>query len=327
MTGVYVARAIDQHTGGCSDADVALFWLKHQIGVSWVYNPLAAFTVPNGAQRGPGIRAVNTEALKQAGLLVAFLPAGVVTIGVPMEIESAVAQGKQVVIISDAPSWSLEFGDAPNVRLVGTWGHGAQAEIKYALARIEAEATRPQVVLPPATETPVSPWVQGRLFVTPDEGPSVASVGLPDVGPTLMPTLVSEGAEEPRRGYADDAGLDLIVSEARVVHPGEFVDIPCGVSVELPAWSFGMITGRSSTLRKRGLMVSQGIIDAGYRGPLFAGVWNLTDGPVKVEAGERVAQLIILHNGTRLVQVQQVDEIDRGPVDGRGVFGSGSTGT
>ena len=176
-------------------------------------------------------------------------------------------------------------------------------------------------------EAPVSPWAQGHLFLLPDEGPSVASVGLPDVGPTLMPTQVSEGAEEPRRGYADDAGLDLIVSEARVVHPGEFVDIPCGVSVELPAWSFGMITGRSSTLRKRGLMVNQGIIDAGYRGPLFAGVWNLTDEPVKVDAGERVAQLIILHNGTRLVQVQQVEEIDRGPVDGRGVFGFGSTGT
>ena len=319
MTGVYVAQAIDQSSGPTPGAAEALVWLRCRHGVSWVYNPLAAFTVPNGAQRGPGIRAINTEALKQAGLLVAFLPAGVVTIGVPMEIESAVAQGKQVVIISDAPSWSLEFGDAPNVRVVETWGHGAQDAIM--------EALYPRLRDEHPDEPPVSPWAQGHLFATPDEGPSVASVGLPDVGPTLMPTQVSEGAEEPRRGYADDAGLDLIVSEARVVHPGEFVDIPCGVSVELPAWSFGMITGRSSTLRKRGLMVNQGIIDAGYRGPLFAGVWNLTDEPVKVDAGERVAQLIILHNGTRLVQVQRVDEIDRGPVDGRGVFGFGSTGT
>lgn len=96
------------------------------------------------------------------------------------------------------------------------------------------------------------------------------------------------------RSHVGDAGLDLYCSEDVTIPPGQFEDIPVGVSVELPEGFWGLLTGRSSTLRKRGLMVAQGVIDQGYRGPLFAGVWNLTGEPVKALRGERLAQLILL---------------------------------
>lgn len=290
MTGVYLAQAIDQGRVQYGPA-VAKEWLSRISGVSWVYDPMSAFQVGKEAEVTPAIRAINTEALRQSDLLLAFLPAGVPTIGVPMEIESAATEGKQVVVISDAASWSLQY-DVPNVQTFLSWDHKAQVAIEAIL-----EGT------PEAQERP--------------------SETLPGLVPLPMPTTVSEGAEMPRRGYADDAGLDLVVSETRVIQPGHFVDVPCGVSVELPSWSFGLITGRSSTLRKRGLMVNQGIIDAGYRGPMFAGVWNLGDTPVKVEAGERIAQLIILHNGTRMVEPTLVEILPQGS---RGHNGFGSTG-
>lgn len=290
MTGVYLAQAIDQGRVQYGPA-AAKDWLSRVPGVSWVYDPMSAFQVGQEAEVTPAIRAINTEALRQSDLLLAFLPAGVPTIGVPMEIESAAAEGKQVVVISDAASWSLQY-DVPNVQVFPCWGSETQAALE-------------------------------SLFTGDPRAQETISAALPELVPLLMPTAVSEGAEMPRRGYADDAGLDLVVSETRVIQPGEFVDIPCGVSVELPGWSFGMITGRSSTLRKRALMVNQGIIDAGYRGPMFAGVWNLGSDPAKVEAGERIAQLIILHNGTRLVEPQRVESLAAGS---RGHNGFGSTG-
>ena len=128
---------------------------------------------------------------------------------------------------------------------------------------------------------------------------------------------------QPTRGYVGDAGYDLVVSENRTVWPGEFVDVPCGVSVELPPAVWAMITGRSSTLRKRGLLVSQGIIDQGYRGPLFAGVWNLAREKVEVKDGERIAQLIPFPQTSLGLGFEQVDELR--PSD-RGRNGFGSTG-
>lgn len=283
MTGVYIASAIDQAT---SPADYAWVpeWVSGVDGVSWVFDPKAAFRVGHGAKRGPAIRAINSVALDRAGMLIALLPAGAVSVGVPMEIERAASSGKPTLVISDAPAWMLEY-DLPNVTVLPSWNEQARNHVRETLRGI-----------PEGTGAP---------------------------GRALMPVVVDEGAEAPRRGYDDDAGLDLVVSEDREVLPGHFVDIPCGVSVQLPDWAWGMITGRSSTLRKRGLMVNQGIIDAGYRGPLFAGVWNLTGETVKVVKGERIAQLLVLENGTRKVEVHQTTTLTPGS---RGSAGFGSTG-
>jgi dUTP pyrophosphatase len=132
---------------------------------------------------------------------------------------------------------------------------------------------------------------------------------------------------EPKRTYEDDAGYDLIVSEDTLIPPGQFVDVPCGISVELPERTWAMITGRSSTLRKRRLLVSTGIIDTGYRGPLFAGVQNLDVNPEAdsqlVEKGERLAQLILFSNTTMRYPMMRVGQL--GP-SLRGTNGFGSTG-
>lgn len=139
-----------------------------------------------------------------------------------------------------------------------------------------------------------------------------------------MYVVVHEGTGQmPTRGHDDDAGLDLYVSERTVVPSGAFRDISCGVNVELPAGTWGLLTGRSSTLRKRSLMVAQGVIDAGYRGPLFAGVWNLGREPQVVEAGDRIAQLIVIDNVTERVNLHRVGEL---APSARGENGFGSTG-
>jgi dUTP pyrophosphatase len=129
---------------------------------------------------------------------------------------------------------------------------------------------------------------------------------------------------EPRRGYPGDAGFDLVVERDVTVKVDTFVDVPCGVSVEMPPGTWGLITGRSSTLRRRGLLVTQGIIDNGYRGELFAGVQHLNQGPpVELRRGERIAQFIPFRleaPGLRLRRVAELAESDRG------VSGFGSTG-
>ena len=136
-------------------------------------------------------------------------------------------------------------------------------------------------------------------------------------------TLAATRADELlTRAYPGDAGFDLFCREEHWIGPGESVDIPLGVRVQLPEGWWGLLTGRSSTLRKRGLLVAQGVIDQGYRGPLYAYVRNMTEEMVRVRDGERLAQLIPLplFPGT----IELVEDLEGHE---RGVNGFGSSGT
>lgn len=284
MSGIYLATAIDQAAEGSSNLRHSVVrWLTNTQGVSWVYDPKAAFDV-GYAKPDPGIREINAAALAASDVLIALLPARTVSVGVPMEIERALALGVHVVVISDAPSWMLQDAD---IRLFGHWDSNSRA------------------------------WLRGFLNGEPKRQQRAQQQ-------TDMPVLLaSDGAQLPTRGHADDAGLDLYVSEDATIPPGAFRDVSCGVHAELPDWCWGMITGRSSTLRRRGLMVSQGVIDAGYRGELFAGAFNLSGHDVHVKRGERLAQLILMENGTARVRPVVGTELQEGS---RGHLGFGSTG-
>ena len=137
-----------------------------------------------------------------------------------------------------------------------------------------------------------------------------------------LPIRVDVDGCLPRRSYPDDAGLDLVCSEDTEVPLGEFRDIPCGISVELPHWSWALVTGRSSAFRKRGLLVLPGVIDAGYRGPIFAGAWAQRE-TVMVRKGERIAQMIVHQNSTRRLTPLAVGDL---APSARGTDGFGSTG-
>lgn len=140
---------------------------------------------------------------------------------------------------------------------------------------------------------------------------------------TFQIKYVGDQQFEPKCAVPGDAGFDLICSKETRVHIDQFVDIPCGVSIELPYDCWGMIVGRSSTLRRRRLLVNQGIIDQGYRGPLFAGVWNLGEEVAIVEEGERIAQLIPMPLTSMMLSVVRVAELTPSL---RGTKAFGSTG-
>jgi dUTP pyrophosphatase len=92
--------------------------------------------------------------------------------------------------------------------------------------------------------------------------------------------------------------------------------------IGVPAGHFLGIFARSSTPLKKGLMVANGvgIIDSDYCGPadeIKIQVLNITDAPVKVARGDRLAQGIILP--APRVEWEEVQDIPR---PSRGGFGS-----
>lgn len=134
---------------------------------------------------------------------------------------------------------------------------------------------------------------------------------------------LGEGAKAPFKKHTGDAGWDLFVSRPCDIGPGETVDVHTDIKISMPPYLYARITGRSSSLRKHGLLVNEGIIDNGYTGELFVCVHNMTDKVFHVERGMRLAQ--VLFHYIEDVRWAQVDEIK--PVPGRrGNDGFGSTG-
>ncbi len=117
----------------------------------------------------------------------------------------------------------------------------------------------------------------------------------------------------PSQAYPGDAGWDLAINQEVRIRAGEWEDVPTGISMQLPEETYARIVGRSSTWRKRGLMVIEGIIDAGFRGELLVCLYNPTSRPAVVHPGDRVAQVIV-HQIERAawLRVEKLEESHRG---------------
>jgi len=117
-------------------------------------------------------------------------------------------------------------------------------------------------------------------------------------------------------------GFDLLCRESAEIAPQEIALIPANVIVETPPGYMLMICMRSSTPRKIGLMMAQGlgIIDNDYCGEedeLKIQVYNFTDEPVTIERGSRIAQGIFVRVGTA-----EWNEVEQMTAASRGGFGS-----
>ncbi|HEY3065336.1 MAG TPA: dUTP diphosphatase [Methylomirabilota bacterium] len=122
-----------------------------------------------------------------------------------------------------------------------------------------------------------------------------------------------------------DAGLDLHAAAAVTLDPGGRALVPTGLAVAIPPGFAGFVLPRSGLALRHGITVlnAPGLIDAGYRGEVKVLLVNLDrHTAVKLERGERVAQLVI-----QRVEEVTLAEVAELPASERGAGGFGSTGT
>ena len=142
--------------------------------------------------------------------------------------------------------------------------------------------------------------------------------------PELPIRRLHPDAVVPTYAHDGDAGLDLVAVEPVELAPGERDAVPTGWAMAIPAGWVGLVHPRSGLALRHGLTVANapGTVDAGYRGEVKVLLVNLGSEPVHVDAGQRVAQLLLQRVGAaRVVEVDELDET------GRGERGFGSTGT
>ncbi len=136
----------------------------------------------------------------------------------------------------------------------------------------------------------------------------------------------------PENQTIGSAGLDLRVFNDNdeydhiILQPGEARLLDTGINIWIKDPNYAGFMFARSGLGHKGLVLGNGtgIIDSDYQGPLKVSLLNRTNADIRIESGERVAQLVIMPvaagYGLRLVS-------DFEDTTKRGEGGFGSTGT
>jgi len=133
--------------------------------------------------------------------------------------------------------------------------------------------------------------------------------------------LLSGDARVPAKAHSGDAGWDIFASEAAEVGPGETKIIKTGIALEIPSGWYGQIKSRSG-LGAKGLIVTAGVVDSGYRGEVGVVVVNGNKGPegsFSFSPGDKIAQMVFLPVPD--VEINLTESLN-GSARGQGGFGS-----
>ena len=127
-----------------------------------------------------------------------------------------------------------------------------------------------------------------------------------------MKIKLIKGAQMPKRGREGDAAFDVYLLEDVTLRPYSHFCLDTGICLELDHGYAAIFVPRSSTAKK-GIYISNCLIDENYRGEVHILGTNDTLTVQEFHKGDRIASLLIfpIFNG-ELEQVEELSESNRG---------------
>ncbi len=130
--------------------------------------------------------------------------------------------------------------------------------------------------------------------------------------------IINRGSQQlPAYATPQSAGMDLRanIEDPITLRPLERRIVPTGLYIALPEGYEAQVRPRSGLALKHGITVlnSPGTIDSDYRGEIGVLLINLSDTPFVINAGERIAQMVVArHEQAELIEVEELDNTERG---------------
>ena len=130
--------------------------------------------------------------------------------------------------------------------------------------------------------------------------------------------IINRGSQQlPAYATPQSAGMDLRanIEVPITLRPPERRIVPTGLYIALPEGYEAQVRPRSGLALKHGITVlnSPGTIDSDYRGEIGVLLINLSDTPFVINAGERIAQMVVArHEQAELIEVEELDDTERG---------------
>lgn len=129
----------------------------------------------------------------------------------------------------------------------------------------------------------------------------------------ILPTYANDG----------DAGADLYSYNDIVLMPKGYALLDTGIALAIPEGYVGLVHPRSGLAVRVGVTVlnAPGTVDSGYRGEIRVNLINHGSIPVKINKGDRIAQIVFQEY--RKAHFEVVKDLEGSM---RGSNGHGSTG-
>ena len=130
--------------------------------------------------------------------------------------------------------------------------------------------------------------------------------------------IINRGSQQlPAYATPQSAGMDLRanIEDPITLRPLARRVVPTGLYIALPEGYEAQVRPRSGLALKHGITVlnSPGTIDSDYRGEIGVLLINLSDTPFVINAGERIAQMVVArHEQAELIEVEELDDTERG---------------
>lgn len=141
---------------------------------------------------------------------------------------------------------------------------------------------------------------------------------------------VAPGARLPEKATDGAAAWDvraqLPMDQQVVLEPMDRFAVPTGLTFEIPPGYLISVRPRSGLALREGvtLLNTPGTIDSDYRGEFKVIMINLGEKPFVIQAGDRIAQILIERE--QPVEWTKVDRLEELDPSARGQGGFGSTG-
>ncbi|HEY6270377.1 MAG TPA: dUTP diphosphatase [Terriglobales bacterium] len=108
--------------------------------------------------------------------------------------------------------------------------------------------------------------------------------------------LLNAGAKAPTVAHAgEDLGYDLYAAITLIIESRSHAVVPTGIAIECTSPDgkpMGALVRDKSSMAARRLVVTGGVIDAGYRGEIRVLMENLGSEAAVIHAGDKIANLI-----------------------------------
>jgi len=115
-----------------------------------------------------------------------------------------------------------------------------------------------------------------------------------NIRPTIFVRMkLDDGAKAPTKAHEDDAGFDMYSRTDEVVKAHSSCVFDTGVHIQIPSGYVGFLKSKSGMNCKYSI-VNEGVIDAGYTGPIIIKLYNNSDDDYIVRKGDKISQLVFL---------------------------------